>query len=286
MIIWLASYPKSGNTWLRSFIASLLFNESDNLSLKSLSNIPQFPVRSHFNNFVNNHEIDDLNKVSSYWIKSQQIINLDKKVKFLKTHHALCKINGSTFTNYENSLGVIYIVRDPRNVISSIKYHFSKDNYIEAKNFLFNENKLIGKKFDETSKNKNRDMFTLIASWKTHYNSWKNFKKNYLLIKYENLVSNPYEEFTKISEYLAKLINIKIQEDKILKAVENNNFENLKKIENRDGFAEQAKDTNTGKTKSFFNLGPKNKWQEKLNIEISQSIEEKFEIEMKELGYL
>ena len=286
MIIWLASYPKSGNTWLRSFIASLLFNESDNLSLKSLSNIPQFPLRSHFNNFVNNHEIDDLNKVSSYWIKSQQIINLDKKVKFLKTHHALCKINGSTFTNYENSLGVIYIVRDPRNVISSIKYHFSKENYIEAKNFLFDENKCLGKKFDETSKDKNRDMVTLIASWKTHYNSWKNFKKNYLLIKYENLVSNPYEEFTKISEYLAKLINIKIQEDKILKAVENNNFENLKKIENRDGFAEQAKDTNTGKTKSFFNLGPKNKWQEKLNIEISQSIEEKFEIEMKELGYL
>tara|TARA_B100001173_G_scaffold80498_1_gene68798 strand:+ start:130 stop:990 length:861 start_codon:yes stop_codon:yes gene_type:complete len=286
MIIWLASYPKSGNTWLRSFIASLLFNESDNLSLKSLSNIPQFPLRSHFNNFVNNHEIDDLNKVSSHWIKSQQIINLDKKVKFFKTHHALCKINSSIFTNYENSLGVIYIVRDPRNVISSIKYHFSKENYIEAKNFLFDENKCLGKKFDETSKNKNRDMVTLIASWKTHYNSWKNFKKNYLLIKYENLVSNPYEEFTKISEYLAKLINIKIQEDKILKAVENNNFENLKKIENRDGFAEQAKDTNTGKTKSFFNLGPKNKWQEKLNIEISQSIEEKFEIEMKELGYL
>ena len=206
MIIWLASYPKSGNTWLRSFIASLLFKKTATLSLKSLSNIPQFPLRSHFNNFVNNHDIDDLNKVSSYWIKSQQIINLDKRVKFFKTHHALCKINGSIFTNYENSLGVIYIVRDPRNVISSIKYHFSKENYIEAKNFLFNENKCLGKKFDETSKNKNRDMFTLIASWKTHYNSWKNFKKNYLLIKYENLVLNPHEEFTKIAEYLSKLI--------------------------------------------------------------------------------
>ena len=163
MIIWLASYPKSGNTWLRSFIASLLFNESDNLSLKSLSNIPQFPLRSHFNNFVNNHEIDDLNKVSSHWIKSQQIINLDKRVKFFKTHHVLCKINSSIFTNYENSLGVIYIVRDPRNVISSIKYHFSKENYIEARNFLFDENKCLGKKFDETYKDKNRDMLTIIA---------------------------------------------------------------------------------------------------------------------------
>ena len=286
MIIWLASYPKSGNTWIRSFISSLLFHKSKSFNLKILSNIPQFPLRSHFHNLVKNDEIDDLNKVSSCWIKSQQIINLDNKIKFFKTHHTLCKINGSIFTNYENSLGVIYIVRDPRNVISSIKYHFSKDNYIEARNFLFSENKFLGKKFDETSPNKNKDMFTPIASWKTHYNSWKNFKKNYLLIKYENLISNPNEEFKKISEFLSKLMNIKIQEDKIMMAIENNTFENLKKIEEKDGFAEAIKDLKTGKTKNFFNLGPKNNWQEKLDIEIKQSIEEKFEIEMKELGYL
>ena len=77
MIIWLASYPKSGNTWIRSFISSLLFHKSKSFNLKILSNIPQFPLRSHFHNLVKNDEIDDLNKVSSCWIKSQQIINLD-----------------------------------------------------------------------------------------------------------------------------------------------------------------------------------------------------------------
>ena len=100
------------------------------------------------------------------------------------------------------------------------------------------------------------------------------------------LVSNPHEEFTKIAEYLSKLTKMKIEDGKILMAIKNNNFENLKKIENKDGFVEAANDKNTGKTKSFFNLGPNNKWQEKLDIEIRQSIEEKFEIEMKELGYL
>ena len=109
---------------------------------------------------------------------------------------------------------------------------------------------------------------------------------SYLFIKYEYLVSNPHEEFTKIAEYLSELIKIKIEDGKILMAIKNNNFENLKKIENKDGFVEAANDKNTGKTKSFFNLGPNNKWQEKLDIEIRQSIEEKFEIEMKELGYL
>ena len=285
MIIWLASYPKSGNTWLRSFIASLLFNESDNLSLKSLSNIPQFPLRSHFNNFVNNHEIDDLNKVSSYWIKSQQIINLDKKVKFFKTHHALCKINSSIFTNYENSLGVIYIVRDPRNVISSIKYHFSKENYIEAKNFLFDENRCLGKKFDETSKNKNRDMVTLIASWKTHYNSWKNMKKNYLIIKYEDLVKNPKEEFNKIAIFLGSLFNNRFSVDVVNNAIELSSFNKLKEMEEKYGFTESSV-SEKGEKNKFFYLGPKNDWQKILNNNLINEINKEFATELKELGYL
>ena len=48
---------------------------------------------------------------------------------------------GIHFTNVENTLGTIYIVRDPRNVITSVKNHYSLSNYDEAKNFLFNENK-------------------------------------------------------------------------------------------------------------------------------------------------
>ena len=124
MIIWLASYPKSGNTWVRSFIASLLFNKNNEANLKELHNIPQYPLRSHFNNLLDN--IDDVKEISSNWINSQKRINSDNKIKFLKTHHALCKIGDSTFTNYETSIGAIHIVRDPRNIVTSILYHFSK----------------------------------------------------------------------------------------------------------------------------------------------------------------
>ena len=134
MIIWLASYPKSGNTWVRSFIVSLLFNKNNEANLKELHNIPQYPLRSHFNNLLDN--IDDIKEISSNWINSQKRINSDSKIKFLKTHHALCKIGDSAFTNYETSMGAIHIVRDPRNIVTSILYHFSKKDYLEAKNFL------------------------------------------------------------------------------------------------------------------------------------------------------
>ena len=58
MIIWLASYPKSGNTWIRSFLASLLFNKNNKADLDGISNIPQYPLRSHFKNLVNNIGFD------------------------------------------------------------------------------------------------------------------------------------------------------------------------------------------------------------------------------------
>lgn len=284
MIIWLTSYPKSGNTWVRSFLVSLLYNKKNETNLEGLNNIPQYPLRSHFNNLLDN--IDDINEVSSKWIISQKRINLDKKNKFFKTHHALCKIGKFSFTNYETSLGAIHIVRDPRNIINSILYHYSKKSLLEAKEFMLDETRALGKKFDPNSPSVNQDMFTVLTSWKTHYLSWKNFKKNYLLIKYENLVSEPDKEFRKITKYLNDVMHIKIEEDKIDHAIKSNSFENLKKIENRDGFKEAIKDKGSGEVKRFFNLGPNNKWEKILDSEIKDEIEKKFNVEMKELGYL
>jgi len=284
MIIWLTSYPKSGNTWVRSFLVSLLYNKKNETNLEGLNNIPQYPLRSHFNNLLDN--IDDINEVSSKWIISQKRINSDKKNKFFKTHHALCKIGKFSFTNYETSLGAIHIVRDPRNIINSILYHYSKKSFLEAKEFMLDETRALGKKFDPNSPSVNQDMFTVLTSWKTHYLSWKNFKKNYLLIKYENLVSEPDKEFRKITKYLNDVMHIKIEEDKIDHAIKSNSFENLKKIENRDGFKEAIKDKSSGEVKSFFNLGPNNKWEKILDSEIKDEIEKKFNVEMKELGYL
>ena len=284
MIIWLTSYPKSGNTWVRSFLVSLLYNKKNETNLEGLNNIPQYPLRTHFNNLLDN--IDDINEVSSKWIISQKRINSDKKNKFLKTHHALCKIGKFSFTNYETSLGAIHIVRDPRNIINSILYHYSKKSFLEAKEFMLDETRALGKKFDPNSPSVNQDMFTVLTSWKTHYNSWKNFKKNYLLIKYENLVSEPNKEFRKITKYLNDVMHIKIEEDEIDHAIKSNSFENLKKIENRDGFKEAIKDKSSGEVKRFFNLGPNNKWEKILDSEIKDEIEKKFNVEMKELGYL
>ncbi len=100
MIIWLASYPKSGNTWIRSFLNSLLFTKSGEANLNKLTNIYQFPVRSQFKDISSN--LDDLKELSKNWIKTQEKINKEKKVKIFKTHNGLYKIETNTKNEWVN----------------------------------------------------------------------------------------------------------------------------------------------------------------------------------------
>ena len=278
MIIWLASYPKSGNTWLRLFISSILFSSDGNANFEDIKKIDQYPRRKFFDGLISNFE--DMHEIKKNWITSQDLINLDNKIKILKTHHMHCEVDNYSFTNNDNTLGVIYVVRDPRNVITSIMHHFHKSSYKEAKESIFEEKKLIGSKKD------NDKMLTITGSWKTNYLSWKKIKKNFLLIKYENLISNPKNEFNKIVQYLQNLMNIEIDKKKIEKAINSTSFENLSELETKHGFEESVVDKKTGKNKKFFNLGPKNDWRKLLDNETINEIEEKFNSEMKELGYL
>jgi len=277
MIIWLASYPKSGNTWVRLFLNSLILAPNETININDIK-LGQFPVRKYFKDITNN--IDDVKEFIQNCNYAQSKINLDNKIKFFKTHNAFWKIGQDYFSNDENTKGIIHIVRDPRNVITSIKNHYGYESYEEALNFMKHENNIIGVK----GSTKEEDLPTPISSWKLHYNSWKNpinLKSKYILIKYENLLDNPFSEFTKITKFIEKISEMKFKEKNILKSIEDTKFENLQKQEEKEGFKEAPKNNN-----KFFYLGPKNNWQGLLDKNIKDDIETSFKNEMKDLGYL
>ena len=279
MIIWLASYPKSGNTWVRYFLASLIYSNQGKSGLDKLGYIMQYPKRDQFEKLVTN--FDDFNQIKKNWINSQNQINSDNSVKIFKTHHTLCTLGEDNFTDEKNTLGAIYIVRDPRNVISSILYHFNLSSTEEALNFIMDEKKFIG-----NVKNKiNYPLLTLIGSWKTNYNSWKNIGKNFLLVRYEDLILNPNTEFRKITNYISNIIGIKFSAEQIKNSIEESSFKNLRNIEDKNGFIESIEDLKKNK-KKFFNLGPKNNWKKSLEKKFIDKIENTFNNEMKELGYI
>ena len=287
MIIWLASYPKSGNTWLRFFIISLLIGDKRKLNLNHLNAILDFPNIKQFEGLIS--EFSDLKEVSKNWINAQEKINSDKSFKFFKTHNMLGKLNGFSFTNYENTLAAIHIVRDPRNIITSLKNHWSLETYDETKKLMFNDKQILTLSVKEQEKFKKyktkHSLPQIIGSWKTNYISWKKMDKNYLLVKYENLIKNPKTEFTRIASFISGLTNIKFNDEQIDNAIKSSSFEKLEAMEKENGFIESAINKKGGKNK-FFYLGPKNKWQDILNSKISNSIEKVFKVEMKELGYL
>ena len=286
MIIWLASYPKSGNTWLRFYILSLLVGKKTNINLGHLKAILAYPHSTHFEGLVSN--LFDLDEIAKNWIVSQKKANSDKNLRFFKTHNMLGKYKGYLFTDVENTLGTIHIVRDPRNVITSVKNHYSLSNYDEATKFIFKENQILS--LSERQKNlylksKKFPLTQFVGSWKTHYLSWKNMKKNYLLVRYEDLMDNPKNEFTKITDFIGNLLKLKFTEDQIDNAINLSSFDRLEKMEKVHGFTESTID-NEGNRNKFFYLGPKNNWREILDAKISENIEQEFQQEMKELDYL
>ena len=279
MIIWLAFYPKSGNTFLRSLFTSYFYSEDGTFEFEMLKNIQQFPINEIFDKI--GVDINDKYLVAKNYIKSQEEINKSKKLSFLKTHSSFCKMyNKFNFSDLKNSLGVIYIVRDPRNVVTSFARHNSKS--IENTFELLTNDLTIG--------NEKYDAEVYLGSWNFNYNSWKIYKNSekYLLVKYEDLVKNTKNVFIKILKFINELSQNgkSIDEKKIEKVINQTNFSRMKNLEDEYGFEEAKVNNNTGQIVKFFNLGPKNDWKKTLDHNIKKKIENKFEKEMEEIGYL
>ena len=279
MIIWLASYPKSGNTFLRSLLVSYFHTKKGKFDFNLLKNIEQFPDSEIFKKI--GIDINDKYQVSKNYIRVQEEINKDNKLKFFKTHSSFCKMyNEFNFSDLKNSLGVIYIVRDPRNIISSFANHNSQS--IENTFEVMSNDLTIG--------NEKNDLEVYLGSWNFNYNSWKIYQSSgkYLLVKYEDLVSKTNKIFTQILEFVQKVSHHQflIDKNKIEKVVDATIFSKMQNLEKKYGFDEAKLNDSTGKKVKFFNLGPKNDWRNILDNKIKKKIENKFSKEMQELGYL
>jgi len=283
MIIWLASYPKSGNTYVRAFLSAYYFSENGQFDFKLIPKIKQFPDIEFFDQKINNIE-----EASKQWIPAQKKINQDRKIKFFKTHSCLANYKGNEFTSSETSLGAIYIVREPRNVLTSIKNHFSLDNDEALKMITDKDRGLI-------SNNGSHASYSFISSWSNNYLSWlrnKQFRR--LFVKYEDLLTNKYETFRDIIVFSNTLMNRteNVDKSKLQKAIETTNFDILKNKEVSESFDgsnnsfKNWRNFHKENKNLFFNLGPENKWEKILDKKTKEIIETSFKSQMIDLKYL
>ena len=279
MIIWLASYPKSGNTFLRSLLSSYFFTNDGVFNFEVLNTIKQFPHYSLFKKI--GVDLSDEKQVLENYVKAQELFNTKESLQFVKTHSSLLK----GFTNYRNTLGAIYIVRDPRNVVISAANHFNT-TVEDSVSRLINYTNLGGDINDNKSVNR---VTTHLTTWSMHYNSWKILKKKerYLLIRYEDLTKNTEKVFIKILDFIHNLINQKYILDKLKmkNILKTTSFEHVQKLEKEKKFPEKAKHGDK-EEKIFFKYGPKENKKEILNKDLKEKIEDQLKNDMIELGYL
>jgi hypothetical protein len=284
MFIWLASYPKSGNTLVRSLLASYFFSKDGIYNFSLTENIKQFPTIKLFEDL--GIDITNEKEVIANYIRVQQSFNKKESTQFLKTHSYLFNIENNAFTDLNNTLGVIYIVRDPRNIVTSLANHKAL-SIDEATDILINSWCIEGNlsSFNYTERTR---LYT--GTWASNYKSWQSFKSQgrYLLIKYEDLINKKEEILLKMLKFIYRLNKKIFEVDKVKfkNVIDSTSFERMKALEKEVGFNESKIDKKTGKKINFFNLGKKNDWKKMIAPKIKEKIENDFKEEMEELGYL
>jgi hypothetical protein len=268
-------------------ISAYFFTQDGNFNFKTLNNINQFPDFKLFENYGINTS-DHMEIVKNYINVQRQINTKDKNaIRFIKTHSGLRNINGYPFTDLNNSLGVIYIVRDPRSVAKSYANHNQMSLERASDRMLEDKATLGGLKNPINEADK---ILTHMGSWSSNYESWKVFKKynRYLLIKYEDMIKNKEETFITILKFIHKLLDLKfsVDDNKLKNILKTTSFEYMQKAEKNFGFEESVKTKKDSEKNIFFKYGPKINTPETLPAAIKKKLEVSLKKEMEELGYL
>ena len=268
-IVWLASYPKSGNTLLRLFLSHYVYGNSKYLNIALLKKILKFESKECFSRVLNNKNLEDNFIYIKHCIDVQErLIKLFPQNKLIfKTHHFFGDINGHKFTNEQNTLGFIFLIRDPREVL--VSYHHA--NYpLDKLIKIMTQKNAIAPNGWETRLN-----------WSQQYKSWKLFESvPSLFIKYEDLVSYKFEVFSLIINFLSSLINIDYDKNKISEIIKAIEFSKLQKLEKEKGFSESA----DGRV--FFRSGKFDSWKNILTKQQKNKIEYELDDVMKIFGYV
>ncbi len=238
-LIWIASYPKSGNTWVRTIIQSAVTGSVDLSQLGSF--IPNFAAR--VSNLNRDKTIVHPSQAAQYWPPTQTTISMNagNSSAILKTHNICASFGGAKFPHPTVTQSAIYIVRDPRDVAISYSHHFNHD-LPAAIELLMND-----KNFNFKLQDYLRSEF--IASWNANVRSWMAASFPVLLIRYEDLLSQPEAIIDEIITFLE--IDPKIPIDKISAAT---SFKTLSQQERQKGFSEKAHSVD------FFRVGKARQW--------------------------
>jgi len=272
-IVWIASYPKSGNTWVRVFLANYIANTDEPVSINNLTYLDRIDANGGLYKLVSKEPYDGNNAMQSAALRPavlKTIVSNGADINFLKSHSENCVAYGVRLIPPALTRCAIYIVRHPLDMVVSYANHYniSYDNAI--KSIGYSGNALKG----GTGTN---NAYQFLGSWSDHASGWMNEKEfPVLFVRYEDMLRNPYKEFRRI----IRCIGLPVDREQIEKAIRFSSFDVLRKQEKNTGFNETVKTQ-----KEFFRSGKSDQWKDKLTSDqIAQLLNDHKHV-MEKIGY-
>ena len=221
-LIWIASYPKSGNTWMRSLLTSLIYTNDGIFNFDLLPKIDQFEKKSNFSFLkkFKSTDFDNLDKmavVSKYWHEAQENLNYSDLI-FLKTHSSNYNYKNLQYANLNKTRGCIYLVRDPRDVAISYS-KFMGCSIDETIDYMLGPARQIW--------NQEKTVGIIISRWDYHIASWINLDTPKIFIRYEDLLHNTKKVLNELIRFIQESLKIKIElnDNKIDNIIKTSSFE-------------------------------------------------------------
>ncbi len=240
-ICWLASYPKSGNTWARIIIANLFANPAEPFDINSLVRFANSDARGDNYESIAGRTVEEMTDEEIHELRPrvhQLIARLSPDTIFVKTHNAICVLAEVPTITPEVTEGGIYVVRNPVDVASSYAHHFgvSVGDAVDA--LCAHDNIIVSTP---------KMAFQYLGSWSDHVTSWTTAPGLSIhVMRYEDMTRKPVETFAR----MAKFLGLPKNPTRLKKAIRFSAFDVVSAQENNAGFKERSKNT-----ERFFRKG-------------------------------
>lgn len=270
-IYWIASYPKSGNTWMRAFLGNLVGADGEAGNINRLGEIaPDENLGKFYQPFLRgpiaSAELAEL--AAARPRVHQAIANSIEGFGFLKTHSVLARHLGTATISPPATAGAVYIVRNPLDVAVS---------YSRFRNWSIEETTRIVNMRGRLMPRSPRNSYVLCGSWAENVRSWTRQRHDRLLVvRYEDMLGHPETTFGAV----ARLLKIDASARQIETAWKRSSFKALQAEEQRLGFVERPPGAEV-----FFREGRSNQWRDALTPDQVLAIALPNKAIMQDFGY-
>jgi hypothetical protein len=270
-LVWLASYPKSGNTWLRAFLANYFIEGAEPVSINEMqkvsfgdSSAPAYADLGHCNPMMLTPA-----QVAALRERHLERVSGNAPTNFVKTHNANIRLSGRWLIPPRLTRAAVYIIRDPRDMVLSYADHFDLDLAAAAAVIASPQNRVP---------TNSRTVMQFLGNWSDHVRGWVRARDFRVLpLRYEDMLADPASQF----ERVLRLIGAPVDAGVLAQATRFSSFEVLAAQEAAAGFREKG-----GTQARFFRKGVRGQWRDALPEDIVARIAADHGEVMKRFGYL